>query len=239
MTNQEIKDFLENIPFDQQNARWYSLSEMYSLKYNDTPFPYWALYLMDNKLGNYTQKENIKYAMFVYDESTKSEDVLYIVIGQNPSQSHASNVDSTNQNIYKAMLGNNHTRYLLLNTFPIIDADGANSPDLLKTKENIEIAQQIIECLSQKLKIKIVYACGSSLPVFAKFLDKIDGLVKKHNLKSYAFEGDNQIRTHLAMQALNSKPIRAESLKLVECYLEIEEPTDFKKAIFKRGSRNA
>lgn len=84
-----------------------------------------------------------------------------------------------------------------------------------------------------------MYACGNSLPVFSKFLDEISALVKKHALSTYAFEYNNQIQTHLAMQALNSKSIKAESLRLVECYLEIEEPTDFKKAIFKRGSRNA
>ena len=62
----------------------------------------------------------------------------------------------------------------MLNTFPRIDSDGNNSPDSSKTIENIKIAETLITQLnSLNLTIKIIYACGGSLPVYTKFIEEL------------------------------------------------------------------
>ena len=251
MTNKEIKSILEALPAESQYNYTCKFETNYQLNieklnlpsYNDQKtIKYNALYLMDPVGDDYTNNNdppNIKYAMFVYDENNEdeSDNELYLVIGQNPSRSSKKNIDGTNQNIYKALLSNNIHRYLLLNTFPIIDPDGANSKDLLKTDENIKITQQIIKCLREKSAIKIIYACGSSLPVYSKFIETLNTLINTYKIKTYAFVNGSELQTHLSMQALNSKPITPDSLKLVECKIEVIQPDEFKTVKFIKGDR--
>ena len=237
MNNNEILKNLESLDFSFIGA-CLSASNKYQLKYNDDKHVYYAVYLMDNELNDFTDKEhkiNIKYAMYVYDECETLSDELYIVIGQNPSHSSRKNIDGTNQNIYKALLSNEIHRYLLLNTFPIINPDGANSQDLLKVTENIHAAETIIQSLSKKnITIKIIYACGSSLPVYAKFIDGLECLIGKYNISTYAFADNNEIQTHLSMQALNSKKIKVNTLKLIRCKIRTMYTDEFKNVTFKK-----
>lgn len=139
---------------------------------------------MDGELNDFTCQGNVKYAMFVYFDEQQKDENLYIVIGQNPSHSFKANIDRTNQNIFKAILNNNisSSRYILLNTFPIIDPDGASSPNELKLEDNIKVATTLIEKLSRlKCKMKIIYACGSSLPVYVPFIEKLHSCVQTYD----------------------------------------------------------
>lgn len=148
----------------------------YELNLQSKKEVYKVKYLMDGELNDFTCQGNVKYAMFVYFDEQQKDENLYIVIGQNPSHSFKANIDRTNQNIFKAILNNNisSSRYILLNTFPIIDPDGASSPNELKLEDNIKVATTLIEKLSRlKCKMKIIYACGSSLPVYVPFIEKL------------------------------------------------------------------
>ena len=148
MTNVDIKEKLEQINLSSYHAEWRYSPIKYKLNTNEPKkHQYSVMYLMDSERDKYNisgekgKSENFKYAMFVYDASSNSDSELFVVIGQNPSYSPNVNVDCTNQSIYKALLYNKKTRYLMLNTFPKIDSDGTNSPDLDKTTENIAIAK--------------------------------------------------------------------------------------------------
>lgn len=238
MNNIEILTNLRNLDFSYIGAKW-SESQKYQLNYNNTDYPYYAIYLMDNELNDFTDEEheiNIKYAMYVYDDCDIDTEDLYIVIGQNPSHSSNKNIDGTNQNIYKALLSNKIHRYLLLNTFPIIDPDGANSQDLLKVTENINSATKTIESIFEHgITVKIIYACGNSLPVYAKFIETIESLIDAHATETYAFAANDEIQTHLSMQALNSKKIEPYTLKLLKCGIKTTQPDGFKTVTFIKG----
>ena len=204
-------------------------------------YKYKVLYLMDADLGDFTDENNgrnIKYSMVVCGKDciTKDFNEVYIVVGQNPSYSTSKNIDKTNQSVYKALINNKIDSYLLLNTFPIINADGANAPDSLKVLENIDIAKNIIKKLKERgLKVSIVYACGASLPVYAKFIDEITALVNKFGISTYAFENGKELVSHMSMQYINSKSLDYKNFKLVPYKVQTELQKDFKKAIFKKG----
>ena len=193
---------------------------------------YKVTYLMDKDLSDFTGQGNVKYAMFVYSDEQQKDENLYIVIGQNPSHSSKANIDRTNQNIFKAILNNNisSSRYILLNTFPIIDPDGASSPNELKLEDNIKVATTLIEKLSRlKCKMKIIYACGSSLPVYVPFIEKLQALIGKYGIEEYAFEKDGNIQAHMSMQTTNSKSLYADDFGLVECHIDASNDQDFRK----------
>lgn len=195
---------------------------------------YKVTYLMDKDLSDFTGQGNVKYAMFVYSDEQQKDENLYIVIGQNPSHSSKANIDRTNQNIFKAILNNNisSSRYILLNTFPIIDPDGASSPNELKLEDNIKVATTLIEKLSRlKCKMKIIYACGSSLPVYVPFIESLQALIGKYGIEEYAFENVNtgNIQAHMSIQTTNSKRLYADDFGLVECHIDTSNDQDFRK----------
>lgn len=193
---------------------------------------YKVTYLMDRDLSAFTCQGNVKYAMFVYSDEQQKDENLYIVIGQNPSHSFKSNIDRTNQNIFKAILNSNisSSRYILLNTFPIIDPDGASSPNELKLEDNIKVATTLIKKLCRlKCRMKIIYACGESLPVYVSFIKKINKLITKYKIKTYAFENAGRIQAHMSMQAINNKGLNIDDFRLVECNIDISNNQDFRK----------
>ena len=200
---------------------------------------YNALYLMDPKGDDFTNANgipNIKYAMFVYDENNgTSDEELYVVIGQNPSYSFKNNIDRTNQCIYKALICNGIHRYLLLNTFPIINADGANSSDALKTKENLYFSKTILNSLLGQIKIKIVFACGSSLPVYAQFINDINEFAAAEKIDTYAFEYKGRPQTHMSIQTINSQKIDLSLMKIEKYTVACIDSEEFKKAKFEKG----
>lgn len=242
MTNEELKEKLKNIDFSSSSAKWL-LSNEYKLNVgNKKSRSYYALYLMDEKQCKYDissndqTNENYKYAMFVHDDSKVSDSELYIVIGQNPSYSSKTNVDRTNQSIYKAMIHNKKTRYLLLNTFPKIDSDGTNSPDLDKTTENIAIAKQLItELKNCGLTIRLIYACGGSLPVYAKFIEELKELTVSLKIKTYAFEANNLVQAHMSMQNINSKQLKPSDFSIVDYDIDFKPTDEFKHVKFRKG----
>ena len=241
MKYDEIKNFFEVDIYElNYNTATHEITD-YELNLDDkNPYKYNALYLMDANFGDFTDNNkgyNIKYAMFVCGQDCITKDVnkIHIVIGQNPSYSTNKNIDKTNQSIYKALINNEINCYILLNTFPIINADGANAPDLLKVSENIEIAKSIIKNLKGKgLTVSIVYACGTSLPIYAKFIDAITTLVKELDISTYAFENGNELVPHMSMQYINSKSFDYKNFKLVPYKVQTETQEDFKKAVFKK-----
>lgn len=249
MTNKEIKIMLETLSFEEPYSISYKNKSKYKLNIKKLNFQnkngkntraYSTLYLMDPSGDDYTNKNeppNIKYAMFVYDENNESEsdNELYIVIGQNPSCSSDHNIDRTNQCIYKALLCNGIHRYLLLNTFPIIDADGVNSPDSLKAEENRSISKTILESLLGKVKIKIVFACGSSLPVYAQFVKDINEFATVKKIDTYAFEYEGKPHTHMSIQTINSQNIDLSAIKIEKYTVTCIDSEEFKKANFTKG----
>jgi hypothetical protein len=197
---------------------------------------------VDEQQGEYNNSnlsnnsKTFKYAMFVYDESNDSDTELYIVIGQNPSYSSKRNVDRTNQSIYKAIIHNKKSRYLLLNTFPKIDSDGINSPDSDKTTQNSEIAKALINHLCGcGLTIKVIYACGGSLPVYARFIEEIKKLVKEKEIETYAFEANGEVQMHMSMQNINSKKLKSSDFSIVKYYITFKSTDEFKHIKFIKG----
>ncbi len=193
---------------------------------------YEVTYLMDKDLSDFTSQGNVKYAMFVYSDERQNDENLYIVIGQNPSHSSKANIDRTNQNIFKAILNSNisSSRYILLNTFPIIDPDGASSPNELKLEDNIKVATTLIKKLCRlKCRMKIIYACGESLPVYVPFIKKFNKLISKYKIKTYAFENAGRIQAHMSMQVINNKGLNIDDFRLVECNIDISNNQDFRK----------
>lgn len=248
MTNKEIKTMLETLSFEEQYEVSYKHKSKYKLnikklnlqnKNGKKTRAYSTFYLMDSIGDDFTNKNgitNIKYAMFVYDENNEtSDEELYVVIGQNPSYSFKNNIDRTNQCIYKALICNGIHRYLLLNTFPVIDADGANSPDVLKTQENLSISKTILKRLLEKIKVKIVFACGSSLPVYAQFVNDINELATVEKIDTYAFEYNGLPLTHMSIQNINSQNIDLSVIKIEKYTVECIDSEEFKKAKFKKG----
>ena len=248
MTNTEIKTMLETLPFEEPYSVSCKNKNKYKLNIKKLSFKnkkdkntrvYSTLYLMDPAGDDFTNKNgipNIKYAMFVYDENNgTSDEELYVVIGQNPSYSFRNNIDRTNQCIYKALICNGIHRYLLLNTFPIIDANGANSPDALKIKENLYFSKTILKSLSVQIKIKIVFACGSSLPVYAQFIKDINEFAAAEKIDTYAFEYNGQPQTHMSIQTINSQKIDLSLMKIEKYTVTCIDSEEFKKAKFKKG----
>ena len=132
LENSKIIEVIKGV----DNSKCSSFEEKYVLP-NGTNYS--VLYLMDKNERDFTETNNIKYAMFVYQDSNNKDNVIHIVIGQNPSHSSTKNIDGTNQKIYHALMESDEkaNRYLLFNTFPIIDADGSNSPSELHVDDNI------------------------------------------------------------------------------------------------------
>ena len=243
MTNSDIKEKLKKIVLSSYRAEWRYPQTKYKLKTSERKkHLYSVMYLMDNVQDKYdiaNAKENstnYKYAMFVYDETNEKDSELCIVVGQNPSYSSNVNVDRTNQSIYKALLHNKKTRYLMLNTFPKIDSDGTNSPDLGKTTENIEIAKKLIAELKKcDLTIKLIYACGGSIPVYAKFIEELKKLAEDLEIKTYAFEANNFIQRHMSMQNINSRQLKPSDFSIVKCGVDFVPTDEFKHVEFKKG----
>ena len=249
MTNKEIKSILEALPKKLSYNCTCKCETNYQLNIEKLNLPgynvqktltYNVLYLMDSVGDDYTNKNdppNIKYTMFVFDENNEAErdNELYVVIGQNPSCSSDKNIDRTNQCIYKALISKGIHRYLLLNTFPIIDADGINSPDTLKADANIDIVKSMLESLVKQVTIKFIYACGSSLPVYARFLNDINEFATKNNLNTYAFEYEGNPHTHMSIQTINSKKIDITALKIEKYIVKCVNLDEFKNAKFIKG----
>lgn len=168
---------------------------------------------MDITDNNFEETGNIKYAMFVCQEKANESDEIHVVIGQNPSHSSSKSIDTTNQKIFQALMNGQEkaNRYLLFNTFPIIDAHGSNSMNYLHVDDNIKLFERIVkELLKNKdLKIKIIFACGSSLPVYYPFIEKVFEIVSanKDRTETFAFEykgsSEDKCQSHLSMQACN------------------------------------
>lgn len=186
---------------------------------------YRATYLMDSELNDYQTRisGNIKYAMFVYDNSTIGENELYIIIGQNPSYSFSSNIDGTNQNIYKALLNRGIHRYLLLNTFPTINSNGGKSENLCKTRKNLYIIKQFIKKTRKKVSLKIVFACGSSLKVYAKSIRLLNRLCKKYKIQTFAFEHNGIPQCHLASHTLHKSGATPSTLVLSKYQVNLSD----------------
>ena len=242
MTNNNIVKELKGISLSSYNAKW-KTSPNYKLNLDARKkHSYSVLYLVDEQQGecdnsnHSNNSKNFKYAMFVYDESNDSDTELYIVIGQNPSYSSKRNVDRTNQSIYKAIIHNKKSRYLLLNTFPKIDSDGINSPDSDKCTENMEIVKAIINHLNAcQLTIKVVYACGGSLPVYAKFIEEIKELIKEKEIETYAFEAKGEVQMHMSMQNINSKQLKPSDFSIVKYDIDFASTDGFKHVKFIKG----
>lgn len=227
VTNEEINSILGNIAksgsiFKYCGEKSYCLEKKYCYK---------ASYLMDKELCDYQNDGNIKYAMFVYDDYEEKNDsnVLYIVIGQNPSRSSNSNIDKTNQCIFKTLRNDKIKvhRYLLLNTFPIIDSNGDDSPDSLKMGENCKVGIQIITELENiGVVIKFIIACGTSLPVYLPFIKIINEYVA-NGKELYAFSSEKGIQAHMSMQSVYSKNLAPNMFELAKCEIEEKVCTDF------------
>ena len=196
--------------------------------------PYNATYIMDKSLDSYSCKipGNIKYAMFVHDSSIIGDKELYVIIGQNPSYSFAHNVDGTNQNIYKTLLKLGIHRYLLLNTFPIIDSNGAKSENTLKTKINIAILKKLIKKFRKQISIKIVFACGNSLRVYSKSIKTLNRLIKKYKLESLAFEHNGIPQCHLSSQALRKNGATTQTITLSQYRVTVCDSSKFSAVCF-------
>ena len=248
MTNTEIKTMLETLTSEEPYSISCKIKNKYRLNIKKLNLEnkkgkktriYSTLYLMDRAGDDFTNGNgipNIKYAMFVYDENNEtSDEELYIVIGQNPSYSFKNNIDRTNQCIYKALICNGIHRYLLLNTFPIIDADGVNSPDVLKTKENLAISKTILNSLFGNVKIKILFACGSSLPVYAQFINDINEFAAIKKIDTNAFEYNKRPQTHMSIQTINSQKIDLSLMEIKKYTVSCIDSEEFKKAKFEKG----
>ena len=227
MRNDEIDNVLESVSrcffFKAKTIR----TSNYMLK--SMKHPYNVTYIMDKSLDSYSCKMpgNIKYAMFIHDSSIIGDKELYVVIGQNPSYSFKNNVDRTNQNIYKALLNLGIHRYLLLNTFPIIDSSGAKSENTLKTKINLAILKKLIRRFRNRVSIRIVFACGNSLKVYSKSIKTLNRLIKKYKLESLAFEYNGIPQCHLSSQALYKNGATTQTVILSKYRVTVYDSTKF------------
>lgn len=183
--------------------------KQYSYNENKEKTVYDVSYFMGSNVNSeeYTAKGNIKYAMYCSVGEDKFDELI-IVIGQNPSKSYKSGIDGTNLNILKTLLAQSPAikQYLMLNTFPIIDPNGANSPSEACVHENVQYMKKLFKKFEEgKIKIKIVYAFGCKLPVYKPFVKELNRIVIEMKIETFAFEYSNGLQAHMSQQSCNSQ----------------------------------
>ena len=181
---------------------------------------YSVCYIM--KIGDSPDQQNhLKYAMFV---RWKKVGKLAVIIGQNPSKSktlktHPYNVDDTNWNIVKFLKKHHYAGYVMLNTIPDIDPNGAglSAQSIGKREEDINI--EISNFILKHMKIaKTILACSITNDISHKYFENV--ISKK---KVYKFS--TPPITHFATQALSNikpNPMKVKRIKIRRATPKIE-----------------